>query len=138
MLASFISCCYQSNNLDDVRDEWERINLSYDILTNRKLRLKYDRHTAIEDPAAAFGRFALNSIGWGVGEIAKGIGKGVFTVGEFAVHSLTKDQEEQRKNEKVEQELDEHLREGLMQIGDKFSAEGNHSSRPMLQGTSGK
>jgi hypothetical protein len=61
-----------SNNLDDVRDEWERITLAYEILSDKKQRLKYDRHSALNDPAAALGRVALDTLGWGATNLIKG------------------------------------------------------------------
>ena len=70
------------NNMDDVREEWERIKLSYEILTDRKLRVRYDRNSALADPAAAVGRAALGTIGWGL----SGVGKGLIEVGKMALN----------------------------------------------------
>ena len=68
--------------MDDVREEWERIKLSYEILTDRKLRIRYDRNSALADPAAAVGRAALETIGWGL----SGVGKGLVEVGKMALN----------------------------------------------------
>uniref|UniRef100_A0A7R9W201 J domain-containing protein n=1 Tax=Pseudictyota dubia TaxID=2749911 RepID=A0A7R9W201_9STRA len=65
------------NNLEDVRDEWERIKLSYEILTSKKLRARYDRNSAVADPGAAMGRAAGQAALWGLA----GVGKGIFKVG---------------------------------------------------------
>ena len=70
------------NDMDDVREEWERIKLSYEILTDRKLRIRYDRNSALADPAAAVGRAALGTIGWGL----SGVGKGLVEVGKMALN----------------------------------------------------
>uniref|UniRef100_A0A7S0FJN7 J domain-containing protein n=1 Tax=Minutocellus polymorphus TaxID=265543 RepID=A0A7S0FJN7_9STRA len=70
------------NNMDDVREEWERIKLSYEILTDKKLRVRYDRNSALADPAAAVGRAALGTIGWGL----SGVGKGLIEVGKMALN----------------------------------------------------
>lgn len=70
------------NSMDDVREEWERIKLSYEILTDRKLRVRYDRNSALADPAAAVGRAALGTIGWGL----SGVGKGLIEVGKMALN----------------------------------------------------
>ena len=70
------------NNMDDVREEWERIKLSYEILADRKLRVRYDRNSALADPAAAVGRAALGTIGWGL----SGVGKGLIEVGKMALN----------------------------------------------------
>jgi len=74
------------NNLDEVRDEWERINLSYEILSDKKMRKKYDRQSALNDPGLALGRVALDTVGWGV----SGLAKGVFFIGKQAVNAATK------------------------------------------------
>mmetsp|Transcript_19538 Transcript_19538/g.28404 ORF Transcript_19538/g.28404 Transcript_19538/m.28404 type:complete len:97 (-) Transcript_19538:547-837(-) len=76
-----------SNNLDEVRDEWERIKLSYEILSDPKMRLRYDRNTAIADPGAAVGRAALGAVGWGFSSV----GKGLLGVGEMALKQMKKD-----------------------------------------------
>mmetsp|Transcript_38930 Transcript_38930/g.58480 ORF Transcript_38930/g.58480 Transcript_38930/m.58480 type:complete len:192 (-) Transcript_38930:665-1240(-) len=75
------------NNLDEVRDEWERIKLSYEILSDPKMRLRYDRNTAIADPGAAVGRAALGAVGWGFSSV----GKGLLGVGEMALKQMKKD-----------------------------------------------
>ena len=73
-----------SQNLEDVREEWERVKLSYEILYDPKMRKNYDRNSSaakvLDDPAAAVGRAvvggAMNGIGlvlggaWKLGEIA--------------------------------------------------------------------
>ena len=46
------------NNLDDVQKEFEKVKHSYEILSDKKLRAKYDRHSAIVDPGAAITRAA--------------------------------------------------------------------------------
>lgn len=81
------------NDLDDVRDEWERIKLSYEILSDPKMRKRYDRHSSLNDPGAAFGRAALDTVGWGMA----GLAKGVFAVGKSAVNVATKKGEKGRK-----------------------------------------
>lgn len=86
-----------SNNLDDVRNEWERIKLAYEILSDRKLRIRYDRHEALNDPAGAVGRMAVNALGWG----AMGIAKGIFSVGRLALKSAADGLAESKKDEEV-------------------------------------
>ena len=73
-----------SNNWDDVREEWERIKLSYEILVDSKTRRRYDRHEMLADPGAAVQRAALNALGKGI----SGVGMGIFNVGAFAVKSV--------------------------------------------------
>lgn len=68
-----------------MRDEWERVKLAYEILSDKKLRLKFDRNSALNDPGAAVGRMALETIGWGV----TGLAKGVMELGGLAVKSAT-------------------------------------------------
>ena len=77
-----------SNNLDDVREEWERIKLSYEILSDKKTRKRYDRHAMLANPGAAMGRAAFDAVGKGI----TGLGLGLFSVGAFAVRQITKEQ----------------------------------------------
>jgi DnaJ-class molecular chaperone len=72
------------NNLDEVRDQWERIKLAYEILSNPKTRKRYDRHEALADPGAAVQRAAVNAAFQGI----SGMGKGLLDMGAFAVQSL--------------------------------------------------
>ena len=74
---SIIYYIFSSNNLDDVRDQWERIKLAYEILSDKRTRKRYDRHEFISDPGAAAQRAAWNAVGNGV----KGVGAGVFSLG---------------------------------------------------------
>lgn len=73
------------NNLDDVRDHWERVRLSYEILSNEKMRKKFDRHSAIVDPKAFMSRSAMDAIGWGL----SGVSDGLFQIGKKAFSELT-------------------------------------------------
>jgi hypothetical protein len=77
------------NNLDDVRDHWERIKLSYEILSDDKTRKKFDRHEALADPGKAMQRAALGAVGNAVG----GGLKGMFNMGAFAVMQLVQDKD---------------------------------------------
>ena len=74
------------NNLDDVRDQWERIKLSYEILSNPKTRRRYDRHDILSDPNAAMQRAIVNAAFDGISNV----GKGIFGVGAFAVQAIIK------------------------------------------------
>jgi DnaJ-class molecular chaperone len=77
------------NNLDEVRDQWERIRFAYEILSNPKERKRYDRHEALADPKAAMQRAAVDAAFNGV----LGVGKGIFGMGAFAVKKMTKKEE---------------------------------------------
>jgi DnaJ-class molecular chaperone len=72
------------NNVDEVRDQWERIKLAYEILSNTKTRKNYDRREVLADPGAAVQRAALNAA---VNSIT-GVGKSLFYVGSLAVTSV--------------------------------------------------
>lgn len=72
------------NNLEDVREEWEKIKLSYEILTSKKLRARYERNSAIADPGAAIGRAAGQAALWGLASTAKGIFKAGSVVSDMA------------------------------------------------------
>lgn len=62
-----------SNDLSDVRDEWERVLLSYEILSDHRQRLKYDRHSTLCNIG--------HVVGWGVTNLASGISITADTVG---------------------------------------------------------
>lgn len=85
------------NNLDDVREQWERIKLSYEILSNKKMRLKYERHEALADPGAAIKRAAVNAAFEGV----KGVGKGIFDFSSFAINMATNKKNEQKNTQQA-------------------------------------
>jgi DnaJ-class molecular chaperone len=74
------------NNLDDVRDQWERVKLSYEILSNPKTRKRYDRHDVLSSPNAAIQRAVLNTAWDGI----TNVGKGIFTIGSFVVQAVSK------------------------------------------------
>jgi DnaJ-class molecular chaperone len=84
--------CLLSNNLEEMRDQWERIKLSYEILTDKKTRLRYDRHEVLADPKAAMQRAAMDAVGNGI----MGLGKGLFGFGAFAVKSVTDSAKEEK------------------------------------------
>lgn len=85
--ASLPSDC---SSVDDVRDQWERIKFSYEILSDKKTRMRYDRHESLaevlEDPSAVVARAAGDAFKAG----AKNLGKGIFGVGIFAFEQLLK------------------------------------------------
>lgn len=64
------------NSVQETRLEWERVKLSYEILSDRKMRLRYDRLDVVTDPGAAFRRAALNTVAWGF----MGVGKGIMSM----------------------------------------------------------
>jgi hypothetical protein len=64
------------NSVQETRLEWERVKLSYEILSDRRMRLKYDRLDVVTDPGAAFRRAALNTVAWGF----MGVGKGIISM----------------------------------------------------------
>lgn len=78
------------NSIDDVREHWERIKLSYEILSDRKTRLRYDRHDSIaktlEDPSAAMRRAASEAVRRG----GENLGKGLFDVFQQMKKSMEK------------------------------------------------
>ena len=51
------------------------------------MRIRYDRNSAIADPAAAMGRAALGTVGWGLSSV----GKGLFSAGKIALDHTKKD-----------------------------------------------
>lgn len=77
-----------SNDLDDVRDEWERVKLSYEILRDPKTRKRYDRHEVLADPGAAVGRAATDAVLGAMGKGLAGFGSGLFAMGSFAFEKM--------------------------------------------------
>jgi DnaJ-class molecular chaperone len=73
------------SNLDDVRSQWERIRMAYEILSDKDLRRKYDTREALSDPGAALTRATLSM----VGKVFKGVGKGLLSVGGYAIGGLS-------------------------------------------------
>jgi hypothetical protein len=77
------------SNLDEVREEWEKVKFSYEILSDPKARKSYDRNSSVaevlEDPTGAVGRAvvsgAFTAVGMGFGAVWK--------VGELAVKAVT-------------------------------------------------
>jgi len=77
------------SNLDEVREEWEKVKFSYEILSDPKARKSYDRNSSVaevlEDPGGAVSRAvvggAVTAVGMGFGAMWK--------VGELAVKGVT-------------------------------------------------
>ncbi len=82
------------DTLDEVRDEWERIKLSYEILSDKKVRLKYDRQSALNDPGKALGRVAIDTVSWGVTGLAKGIFHAVSAAADATIAATKKKDED--------------------------------------------
>jgi DnaJ domain len=72
------------NNQQEVRDHWERINLSYRILSHKTSRSKYDRHEALANPGDAFKRAVAQSAFDGI----HSLGTGIWSVGTFAIKTM--------------------------------------------------
>lgn len=83
------------NSLEDVREEWEKIKLSYEILTSKKMRARYDRNSAIDDPGAAMGRAAGQAALWGLAGVGKGIFKVGSAVGDMAFGNDTEEKDDE-------------------------------------------
>lgn len=64
-----------------MRLHWERIKLSYEILSNRKMRARYDRHLVVADPQTAMKKAAIDAAGGAAVGVASYVGKGVFAMG---------------------------------------------------------
>jgi DnaJ-class molecular chaperone len=88
-----VALSFCSNNLEDVRNQWERIKLSYEILGNSKTRKRYDRHELLSDPGAAMKRAAFDAAKKGI----MGVGKGIFGAGAFAVNAIVQNKDDEQK-----------------------------------------
>ena len=63
-------------NEDELRNEWERIKFAYEILSDKRTKMKYDRHKALNDNfSQTLGKAAVSLLSWGATEITKGIVK---------------------------------------------------------------
>lgn len=74
-----------SSSLEDVREQWERINFAYEILSDRKTRHRYNRHEVLADPGAAMGRAAQEALVRGT----MGFGHMVFRAAAFAYERMS-------------------------------------------------
>lgn len=99
------------NNLEDVREEWERINLAYVILSDRRTRKRYDRNFVLADPGAALTDAAMGSLKWGVTSLAKGIFNAGTTALDksvtMAMDSLFKEEEKVADEQQAEYQIRE-------------------------------
>jgi len=85
------------NNLEEVRDEWEKIRSAYEILRNPQKRRRFDRHEVLADPGEAMRRAAVGAAVEGAKNVGKGIFDGIFSVGSMAVRHLSQNQNEDGK-----------------------------------------
>lgn len=69
------------NNVEEVRDHWERVKLSYEILSHPVSRKRYDRHEMISDPGKAMQRAASQA----ALDAAFSVGKGVWVLGSSVI-----------------------------------------------------
>jgi len=81
------------NNWQEVRDQWERIKLSYEILSNTKTRKRYDRHVVLNDPKAALSRAASEAAWNGV----KSVGQIIWGIGSVVGSSIFSDRREEKQ-----------------------------------------
>jgi len=60
-------------NMDDVREEWEKVKFSYEILSDTKMRKNYDRNSSVaevlDDPGGAVGRAVIGGTMTGLGMV---------------------------------------------------------------------
>eukprot|EP00581_Thalassiosira_minuscula_P013052 CAMPEP_0183726456 /NCGR_PEP_ID=MMETSP0737-20130205/23229_1 /TAXON_ID=385413 /ORGANISM="Thalassiosira miniscula, Strain CCMP1093" /LENGTH=208 /DNA_ID=CAMNT_0025957795 /DNA_START=138 /DNA_END=764 /DNA_ORIENTATION=- len=77
-------------SMEDVREEWERVKFSYEILSDPKTRKNYDRNSSVaevlDDPGAAVGRAVVGGAMNGVGMVLGGAWK----LGEIATKNIMK------------------------------------------------
>ena len=83
------------DNQDQVRDQWERINWSYDLLSDPSQRRKYDRHEALADPGRALRRAAAQAAWKGV----TSVGKGLWNMGSMAVSKIKEQADANNNNQ---------------------------------------
>jgi curved DNA-binding protein CbpA len=91
--------------LNDVREEWEKISLAYTILSDKKQRLKYDRHSALDN----FG----SAMAWGIG----GLTNGLTTAAKSIINTIEEGQKMSMKIEHSVSEIKVQVRH--MEVGQK-------------------
>lgn len=87
------------NDLDEVRQEWERIAWSHALLVDPARRRKYDRHEAWADPAKAMRRAAAQAAWDGLASV----GRGLWKAGRGAVSTVWQVQQQQQQQQKQQQ-----------------------------------
>ena len=75
------------NSLEEVSDHWERIKIAYEILSSKKLTMRYQRNEFLSKPGAVLQRAALNAVGQGL----QGLGKGLVRASVFTVQHVIND-----------------------------------------------
>ena len=68
--------------------------MSYEILSNKRSRIRYDRNEVLDDPLAAMQRAALEAAGKVAAEVTMSVGKGLFAFGQGMVSLGAKMMEE--------------------------------------------
>ena len=61
------------DTLEDVQQRWDDIKTSYEILSERTQRMRWDRRDLVRKPGEAVGRLLLDGVGAGVGLAARGV-----------------------------------------------------------------
>lgn len=75
------------NNKQDMEDHWERIKLSYEILSSKRIRCRYDRCEFFADPGAVVQRAAANALSKGLEQV----GNSIWNLGDFTVQHIVQD-----------------------------------------------
>jgi len=78
-------------NLEEVREEWERVKFSYEILSDPKMRKSYDRNSSVaemlDNPGGAVGRAVVQGTMGGIGLVLGGAWK----LGEIAITAAVRE-----------------------------------------------
>ncbi|GMH56689.1 hypothetical protein TrST_g10870 [Triparma strigata] len=61
------------DDLSDVQKRWDDIKTSYEILSSKTQRIRWDRRDLVRKPGEAVGRLLLDGVGAGVGLAARGV-----------------------------------------------------------------
>ena len=75
------------NSMQDVEYQWERIKLSNEILSSKRLRCRYDRCEFFSDPGAVVQRAAANAVSNGLRQV----GASIWNFGSFTVQHIVQD-----------------------------------------------
>ena len=101
------------NNLQDVHDHWERVKVSYEILSDRTQRRRFDRSEAVADPGAALQRAAVSAVSY---LVAQGVG----SLTEWAVQQ--QEAIEKLRQEQIVASMEAKFAELEKSVVDKFQS----------------
>ena len=93
------------NNMEDVRNHWERVKLSYEILSDPLRRKRYDRNEAWTDPGRAVKRAAQQAAMDAVVSAGKGMWGFGTSIGASVIKEVAKAADQAAKKARIDEKL---------------------------------